>query len=116
MCTKLRDKWSGARTRESDAPLCHLKADPCQLETDPERTREEPRRCPNITGSGVHGKGLVPNARFSNNMCAVSKQAGKYQRNERASRLLEFLLAAQGKALFEDLNPCRRMPRDTTCP
>ena len=83
-----------------------LQADSCQLETNPERTREELRRCPNMTGSGVHGKGTVPNVRFSNNMRTVSKQAGRYQRNERASRLLELLLAPQEKALLEDLDPC----------
>ena len=52
-------------------------AESCQLERDPERTREEPHRCPNMTGSGVHGKRLVPNVRFGNNMCAVTKQAGR---------------------------------------
>ena len=50
-------------------------ADSCQLDTNPESTSEEPRRCPNETGSGVHGKGLVPNVRLSNNVRTVSEQA-----------------------------------------
>ena len=81
-------------------------ADSCQLETNPERARDEPSRCSDLTRSGVHVEGLVPTVRFSNNMCTVSKQAGRYQRNERVSRLLQLLLAAQGKALLEGLDPC----------
>ena len=78
-------------------------ADSCLLEKILDRTREEPRRSPNKTGSEVHGKGPVPNVRFSNNVRTVSKQAGRYQRKERASRLLELLLAPQGKALLEHI-------------
>ena len=58
-----------------------------------------------MAGSGVHGKGLVPNVRSSNTLGTVSKQAGRYQRKERATRLLELLLPPKGKALFEDLDP-----------
>ena len=43
-------------------------ADSCQFETYPKCAREEPSRCPNLTGSGVHGKGMVPNVRFHNNI------------------------------------------------
>ena len=37
---------------------------------------------------------------------AVGEQAGRYQRNVRATRLLELLLPPKGKALFEDVDPC----------
>ena len=56
--------------------------------------------------SGVHGKGMVPNVRLCNNMRTASEQAGRYQRNVRATRLLELLFPPKGKALFEDLDPC----------
>ena len=81
-------------------------ADSCQFETYPECAREEPSRCPNLTGSGVHGKGMVPNVRFHNNTRTVSEQAGRYQRKERGSRLLELLLPPKGKGVFKDLDPC----------
>ena len=102
-CTKMREKWSGAQPEEERSAVVSSQADSCQLETKPECT---PRRCPNMTSSGVHGKGMVPNVRFSKNMRTVSEQAGRYQRNERASRLFDLLLAPQGKALLDDLDPC----------
>ena len=92
-------------TRGSKAPLCLLKQTPAswrQIQNAPRGTTPMP-----LTGSGIHGKRLVPNVLFSNNMCAVSKQAGRFYRDERASRLLELLSAPHGKALLEDFDPCR---------
>ena len=57
------------------------------LETNPERTGERPRTV----------KGL-----------AHHEHTGRYQREERALRLLKSLLTPQGKALLEDFNPCCR--------
>ena len=91
--------------KRSEAPLSP-RADSRQFETYPECEREEPSRCPNLTGSGVHGKGMVPNVRFHNNTRTVSEQAGRYQQEERGSRLLELLLPPEGKGVFEDLDPC----------
>ena len=85
---------------------CVPPADSCQSETNPERTGEKPRRSSHVTGPGVHVEGLVPNVCFSNTLRNVSKHTGRYQREERALRLLELLLTQQGKALLEDFNPC----------
>ena len=63
--------------KRSEAPLSP-RADSCQFETYP---------------------------RFHNNTRTVSEQAGRYQRKERGSRLLELLLP-KGKGVFEDLDPC----------
>ena len=99
-------EWCVARKNES--PLTP-QADSCQLERNPERAREEPRRRPNVTGSGVHGKGLVPNVRFCNNVRTVSKRAGRYQRNERASRLQELLLARPQKSESQTWIPQKQL-------
>ena len=38
----------------------------------------------------------------------MGKHAGRYQREERALRLLKLLLTPQGERLLEDFNPCCR--------
>ena len=93
------------RANREDEPQKGPQADSCRLETNPERTGEKPLTW---LGLGFHGKGLVPNVYFSNTLRTTSKHTGRYQRKERALRLLRLLLAPQGKALLEDFNPCCR--------
>ena len=61
-----------------------------------------------MPGLGVHGEGLVPNAYFRNTLCTMGKHVGRYQREERALRLLRLLLTPRGKTLLEDFDPCCR--------
>ena len=94
-----------ARDQRERIAVVSPQADSCQLETNPERTKEEPNHAEAPTRLGlVHGEGIVPNVRFSNTLRTVSKHAGRYQRKERALRLLELLLAPQAKALLEDFD------------
>ena len=55
-------------TRGNESPLCHLKRTPAswrQFQNAPERNH-----------AGIHGKGFVPNVRFSNNVRTVRSKLG----------------------------------------
>ena len=92
-------------TREDEPPLRHLKQTPASWRQIQKAQQRNHAEAPNVTEPGIHGFGLVPNVCFSNILRTVSKHTRRYQREERALRLLKLLLTPQGKALLEDFNP-----------
>ena len=85
-----------------------------KLETNPERTREQPRGTAHATRPGLHREWPIWDVDIGNALSATRQYTRGNASEERARRLrktLLALLAPQGKALLEDLNPSRRCGR-----